>query len=71
VPLPDETAAAPEAEKGWRTATSKATRWKTKAANADNTRTETAREKTPTKQNGAQVKKNHQLTTKNYRDVKT
>jgi hypothetical protein len=70
-PLPDETAAAPEAEKGWRTATSKATRRKTKAAQADNTRMETAREKTPTKQNGEWVKKNHQPTTKNYRDAKT
>jgi hypothetical protein len=33
------------------TAMSKATRWKTKAAEADNTGMETAREKTPTKQN--------------------
>jgi hypothetical protein len=71
VPLPDETATAPEAEKGWRTTTSKAMRWKTKAAEADNTRTETAPEKTPTKQNGKRVKKNHQPTTKNYRDAKT
>jgi hypothetical protein len=70
-PLPEETAAAPEAEKGWRTATSKATRWKMKAAEADNTRTETAREKTPRKQNGERLNKIHQPTTKNYRDVKT
>jgi hypothetical protein len=70
-PLPDETAAAPEAKKGWRTATSNATRRKMKAAKADNTRTETAREKTPTKQNGERVKKNHQPMTKNYRDAKT
>jgi hypothetical protein len=70
-PLPDETAAAPEAEKGWWTATSKATRWKMKAAKADNTRTETAREKTPTKQNGERVKNNHQPMMKNYRDAKT
>jgi hypothetical protein len=70
-PLPNETAAAPEAEKGWRTATSQATRQKTKAAEADNTRMETAREKTPTKQNGERVKKNHQPTTKNYHDAKT
>jgi hypothetical protein len=69
-PLPDKTAAAPEAEKGWRTAMSKATRWKTKAARADNTRMETAHEKTPTKQNGEWVKKNHQLTMKNYCNVK-
>jgi hypothetical protein len=40
-----------------------------KAAEADNTRTETAREKTPTKQNGERVKKNHQPTTKNYRQI--
>jgi hypothetical protein len=32
---------------------------------------EMAHEKTPTKQNGEQVKKNHQLMMKNYRDVKT
>jgi hypothetical protein len=70
-PLPDETAAAPEAEKGWWTVTSKATRRKTKAAEADNTRMETAREKTPTKQNGEWVKKNHQPTMKNYRTAKT
>jgi hypothetical protein len=30
-----------------------------------------AHEKTPTKQNGEWVKKNHQLTTKNYHDTKT
>jgi hypothetical protein len=42
-----------------------------KAAEADNTRMETAREKTPTKQNGERVKKNHQPMTNNYRDVKT
>jgi hypothetical protein len=51
--------------------TSKATRWKTKATEVDNTRMETAREKTPRKQNGERVKKNHQLTTKNYCDMKT
>jgi hypothetical protein len=71
VPLPDETAAAPEAEKGWKTATRKATRWKMKAAEADNMRMETAREKTPTKQHGEWVKKNHQPTTSNYCDAKT
>jgi hypothetical protein len=41
------------------------------AAKADNMRMETAHEKTPTKQNGEWVKKNHQLTMKNYCDVKT
>jgi hypothetical protein len=42
-----------------------------KTAEADNTRTEMVREKTPTKQNGQQVKKNHQPTTSNYHDAKT
>jgi hypothetical protein len=42
-----------------------------KAAKADNTRTETACEKTATKQNGEWVKKNHQPTTKNYHNAKT
>jgi hypothetical protein len=42
-----------------------------KAAKVDNTRTEMVREKTPTKQNGERVKKNHQPTMKNYRDAKT
>jgi hypothetical protein len=69
-PLPDETAAALEAEKAWKTATRKAMRWKTKAAEADNTRMETAREKTPTKQNGERVKKTDQPMTSNYHDAK-
>jgi hypothetical protein len=71
VPLSDETAAAPEAKKGWWTATSKATQWKMKAAKADNTRTETVHEKTPMKQNGERVNKNHQPMMKNYHDTKT
>jgi hypothetical protein len=70
-PLPNETAAAPEAKQGWRTATSKATQWKTKAAKADNMRMEMVYEKTPTKQNGEWVKKNHQPMMKNYCDAKT
>jgi hypothetical protein len=70
-PLPDETATAPEAEKGWKTMTRKATRRKTNTAEADNTRMETVCEKTPTKQNGEWVKKNHQPTISNYRDAKT
>jgi hypothetical protein len=42
-----------------------------KASEADNMRTETAREKTLTKQNREWVKKSHQLMTSNYRDKKT
>jgi hypothetical protein len=70
-PLPNETTAALEAEKGWQTMTSKAMQQKTKAAEADNMRTETVCKKTPMKQNGEQVKKNHQPTMKNYYDMKT
>jgi phosphoribosylamine-glycine ligase len=70
-PLPDKTAAVLEAKKGWQTAMSKATRRKTKAAEVHNMTMETAREKTLTKQNAAWVKKDHQLTMKNYCDVKT
>jgi hypothetical protein len=71
MPLPDKTAATPEAEKGWRTAMNKAMRRKMKGAEVDNMRMEMAHKKTLTKQNGERVKKNLQLTTKNYRDVKT
>jgi hypothetical protein len=71
VPLPDETTAAPEAEKGWKTVTRMATQWKTKAAEAENMRMETACQKTPTKQHGERGKKNHQPTTSNYCDAKT
>jgi hypothetical protein len=41
-----------------------------KAAEVDNTRMETAHEKTLMKQNGEWVKKNHQPMMKNYHDMK-
>jgi hypothetical protein len=71
MPLPDETATTPEAKKGWWTATSKAIQQKMKAAEVDNMRMEMACKKTPMKQNGERVKKNHQPIMKNYYDVKT
>jgi hypothetical protein len=49
IPLPDKTATAPEAEKGWKTAMRKAMQQKTKAAEADSMRMEIVHKKTPMK----------------------
>jgi hypothetical protein len=51
--------------------TSKTMQQRMKAAEVDNMRMEMAHEKTPTKQNGEWVKKNHQPMLKNYHDAKT
>jgi hypothetical protein len=70
-PLPNMIAAAPEAKKEWRTAESKATRWKMKAADADKRRTVAARKKIPMIQNGGWETKTHQPTNKNHCAART
>jgi hypothetical protein len=70
-PLCHVTAAALEAEKEWRTAESKATRPKVKAAMGDKRRMEMVRETSLMKQNGEPGMKPYQLMTNDRYDGRT